>query len=127
MRTELAASVFTVLAVLVAVFQFALAVGMPWGKLTWGGRFAGRLPVYMRGVAVVSIALLAAFAAIVAVRAGMLWPSFQPLSRILVWCVVGYCGLGVIANAITPSRAERLLWLPVAVAMLVCSITVATS
>ena len=127
MRTELASSVFTVFAVLVAAFQFALAVGMPWGKLTWGGRFAGRLPSHMRGVAVVSIALLVAFAVIVAVRAGMLWPSFQSVSRMLVWCVVGYCGLGVIANAITPSRAERLLWLPVAVAMLVCSIIVATS
>jgi hypothetical protein len=125
MHGELAAHVFTVLAVFGAVFQAALAAGMPWGQLTWGGKFAGRLPGYMRGVAIVSMALLIAFAVIVAVRAGILWPSWHPQSRTLIWVVVAYCGLGVIANAVTPSRSERLLWLPLVSAMLVCSIIVA--
>jgi hypothetical protein len=127
MRTELAAHVFTALAVLGAGFQVCLAVGMPWGQLSGGGRFVGRLPGYMRGVAVISMALLLALAVIVSVRAGVLWPSWQPLSRVLIWGVVAYCGLGVVANALTPSRWERTLWLPVVSAMLACSIVVATS
>jgi hypothetical protein len=127
MQGELAAHVFTVLAVLGAVFQAALAVGMPWGQLTWGGKFVGQLPGYMRGMAVVSMALLIAFAVIVAVRAGVLWPSWQPRSRALIWGVVAYCGLGVVANALTASRWERLLWLPVVSAMLACSVIVAVS
>jgi hypothetical protein len=127
MEPEFAAHVFTALAVLGAVFQAALAVGMPWGRLTWGGKFTGQLPGYMRVVAVVSMALLLAFAVVVAVCAGVLWPSWQPRSRALIWGVVAYCGLGVVANALTPSRWERLLWLPVVSAMLACSVVVALS
>lgn len=123
--TVFAAHVFAVLAVLVAAFQVALAAGAPWGRLTWGGKFAGQLPGYMRGVAVVSMALVMLFAGIVLVRAGVIWPSWQPLSRAVIWGVVMYCALGVIVNAATPSRSERMLWLPVVSAMLVCSLVVA--
>jgi hypothetical protein len=127
MTATVAAHAFAALAVLAAAFHVALAAGAPWGRLTWGGRFPGRLPGSMRGVAVLSAALLVAFALAVAVRAGVLWPSWQPTSRKLVWGVVAYCALGVLANAFTPSRWERIVWLPVVAAMLVCSTIVALS
>ena len=125
MRSPTAALVFVSLALFVAAFQIALALGAPWGPLTWGGRFPGRLPAAMRGVAVGSALLLSAFAAIVAVRAGMMFPAWQPISRVLIWVVVGYCALGVIANAATPSRWERRIWLPVVLVMLASSLLVA--
>lgn len=127
MTPETAALLFAGLAAVVASFQAALALGAPWGKLTWGGKHPGRLPASMRAAAVFSMGLLLVFALIVAVRAGVLWPGWQGASNYLVWGVVGYCGLGVVANAITPSRWERILWLPVVVAMLACSLIVATS
>ena len=125
MRSPTAALVFVSLALFVAAFQIALALGAPWGPLTWGGRCPGRLPAAMRGVAVGSALLLSAFAAIVAVRAGMMFPAWQPISRVLIWVVVGYCALGVIANAATPSRWERRIWLPVVLVMLASSLLVA--
>jgi len=126
MTPKAAAFLFGALAAVVAAFHAALALGAPWGKLTWGGKYPGRLPASMRAAAVFSMALLLGFALIVAVRAGVAWPEWHGASKYLVWGVVGYCGLGVIANAITPSRWERILWLPVVVAMLACSLMVAT-
>lgn len=127
MFTDVAALLFCALAVLAAGFQMALALGMPWGTLTWGGRFPGRLPGSMRGVAVISAALLLTFALVVAVRARMVLPEWEPLSQIVIWVVVGYSALGVVANAVTPSPKERLLWLPVVLMMLACSVAVAAS
>lgn len=106
-------------------FQLALAAGAPWGHLTWAGRFPGRLPNTMRGVALASAILLGLMALIVAARAGIAAPQWSSASATLIWMVVGYCALGVVANAVTPSRSERRLWLPVAGVMLVSSLVVA--
>lgn len=127
MISTVAAQIFTALVFLVVIFQAALAVGMPWGKLTWGGRFPGQLPGYMRGVAIISTVLLIAFALVVVIRAGALLPEGQPVSRKLVWVVVAYCVFGVLANTFTPSRWERIVWLPVVLTMLICSLIVAMS
>jgi len=93
--------------------------------LTMGGRVTGVLPRRLRAVAFVSLLLLLAFAVIVAARAQWFLPALQEPSRWLVWVVVGYCALGVLANALTPSRRERRLWLPVVALMLVSSLLVA--
>ncbi len=122
---SVAALLFAALAAVVAGFQVALAAGMPWGELTWGGRFPGRLPGYMRGVAALSTVLMLGFALVVAVRAGVLLPGWEPVSRALVWGVVAYCVLGVLANALTPSRWERIIWLPVVSVLLLCSLVIA--
>jgi len=120
-----AALVFFVLTAVTVGFQLALAAGAPWGKLTWGGRFPGILPAPMRAAAAFSALLLTGFSLIVAVRAGLLTFAWAPLSRTLIWAVVAYCALGVLANAATPSKWERRIWLPVVVAMLGTSLLVA--
>jgi hypothetical protein len=122
-----AAVIFSVLTLIVLGFQLALALGMPWGSLTWGGKFPGVLPASMRGAAVVSALVLAGLIGIVWVRAGALLPEWQPLSRVAIWGVVAYCALGVLANAATPSRWERRLWLPIVCAMLASGTVVALS
>jgi hypothetical protein len=126
MMIKFVAHLFTFLIVVVFAFQIALAVGVPWGHLTWGGRFPGQLPVPMRGAALLSAVLLVAFAVVVETRAGVLLSNWRRFSRLLVWVVVAYCALGVVANAITPSYWERIIWLPVVVVLLVCSSIVAT-
>lgn len=127
MTTQLAAHIFSALTAIVIAFQIALAAGLPWGHLTWGGKFPGRLPAQMRGVAIFSAVLLALFALMIETRAGVLLSQWQPIARVLTWLVVAYCALGVIANAATSSRWERMIWLPVVFVMLVCSLIVALS
>jgi len=120
-----AAHVFTLCAAGVIAFQVALVGGAPWGELTQGGGVSGALAAPARVVAAVSALLLLAMAFVVRARAGLLTaPRACRLAR-FVWLVVAYCALGVVANAATPSAAERRLWLPVVLVMLICSLRVA--
>lgn len=127
LSTTTAAYVFAVLVGAAILFQLALAAGMPWGNLAWGGKFPNELPVYMRVASVASALLLLGFGMIVSARAGIALTYLQPISRVLVWVVVGYCALGVIANALTPSAWERIIWLPTTALLLACSFVVAAA
>lgn len=127
MVAGLAAVVFLVLTAAAVLFQLALAAGAPWGRLTWGGKFPGTLPARMRGVAVFSALLLVAFGIIVAAHAGLVTAGWVPRPLALIWVIVVYCALGVLANAATTSKWERRIWLPVVGAMLVSSLLVAVA
>ncbi len=123
----LAAYLFVVLAAFLALFQLALAAGAPWGHLTQGGSHLGRLPPANRAMAAVSFVLAAAFAAVVLGRAGALAPGWQEVLRPWAWVVVALSALSLLANVASRSRAERRLWVPVALVMLLTSVVVATS
>ena len=119
--------IFGVLTAIVAAFQLALAFGAPWGEMTMGGKFPGRLPLRMRVAALVQILLLAFISLIVATRAGLLLDNYSDFSTSAIWFVVVFCTLSAILNIITPSKKERMLWGPVTIVLLICSIIVATS
>jgi hypothetical protein len=125
--TELCAWTFVIATTMTILFQMALACGAPWGEWTLGGRHHGVLPGRWRLVPVVSIVLLAAFAAVVAARAHLAFPEWHGRSMSLIWVVVAYSALGCVANAATRSPRERRLWLPVVCVMLVTSAVVAGS
>jgi len=114
------ANLFTLLTGGTILFQLALVAGAPWGALTQGGRIAGTLPLPARALALTSAALLGWFIYVIRARVGT--PPRFPRTT---WVVVAYCALGVVANAATPSAAERALWLPVGVLMLSTSLHVA--
>ena len=122
-----AALLFTLASAGVGAFQIALALGAPWGEFTLGGRWKGRLPTLVRFVPLLSLLLLIGFSAVILARSGFEVPLVQQHSQSLAWLVVGYCALGSIANAVTPSKRERKLWLPVVLCMLALSLVVATS
>lgn len=123
----LAVNAFLAVAAIVAVFQLALLMGAPWGEWTLGGRWRGALPLRVRVLPAVSLLLLVAFSVIVLARADIAFPEIQAHARTLIWVVVGYSSLGVVANAVTPSRKERFLWLPVVICMLALSGFIACS
>ena len=119
-----AAWVYAWLTAVICSFHLAMAAGAPWGHLTMGGQWAGVLPNAMRVVAGFNAVLLAGLAAIVLARAGILrfWvPGWA------AWFVVGFLVLSVGVHIITPSAAERNLWLPIILVMLVCAVVVARS
>lgn len=125
--TTLAAVAFALLAAGVVVFQMALVLGAPWGELTLGGRWRGRLPLHLRVLPLVSVLVLSAFLAVVLARAGLAFPGMQQQATLYIWIVVGYCALGIVANIATPSRKERLVWLPVVSSMAAAGTLVALS
>lgn len=121
----MAARLFAALIMFTALFQVALAAGMPLGLLAWGGSYPGTLPSNLRIASGISVVVLAALGLVVLIRAGLVMSQWQRRSRLLIWFVVAYCVLGVVANAITPSMWERTLWLPVTILLSITSITVA--
>jgi hypothetical protein len=123
----LAAKTFLGLTTLVIAFQLALVAGAPWGRLTMGGVYSGQLPPAMRLVALVQALLLVFFAAVVAVRARLVHSPWFKVSRYLVWLVIAYAIIGSVLNGLTPSVWERIIWLPVVVALGTCAIIVARS
>ncbi|HPG60965.1 MAG TPA: hypothetical protein PK586_03090 [Casimicrobium sp.] len=58
---QIAALLFVAASCVVGVFQIALALGAPWGELTLGGRWRGSLPLAVRLIPLLSVALLALF------------------------------------------------------------------
>jgi hypothetical protein len=123
--TALIAYGFAILIAIVILFQMALLAGAPWGHLTMGGKYPGALPKNIRRVTLVSMLLLIGFALIVLTRAGVFMPEWQPATRVLIWFVVAYCGFGVFLHIITPSRWERIIWLPQIVLLFISSLWLA--
>lgn len=122
-----AAYLFSVLIAVVVLFQLALALGAPWGEMAMGGKFPGRLPLRMRIAALVQIAVLVFIALIVLTRAGVILDEFSSLSKLAIWAVVVFSLIGTILNTITPSKKERMLWVPVTTVLLICATYVAVS
>lgn len=123
----MAAHIFAVLTGITILFQLALAAGAPWGALAMGGRYPGRFTARLRIAAIVQALVLVLLASIVYSRAGILLPSWYGFSQTAIWLVVGINALSSFMNLITPSKWERILWAPVALSLLVCSLIVALS
>ena len=127
MNSTIAARLYVVLITCIILFQIALAAGMPWGELAWGGSHPGTLRRQLRIASGASVAVLLPLALVVLVRAGLLLQPWKNRTRQLIWVVDGYGALGVVTNAITPSTWERIVWLPVTILLLVASLIVARS
>lgn len=127
MPNSIIAHLFTFLMAITIVFQLALLIGMPWGELSLGGKYPGVLPKNKRWIPLFSTITLIAFAIIIEIRAGYILPEWENFADVMVWFVVAYCALGVIVNTITPSKWERIIWLPVVFAAFICSLLVTLS
>jgi hypothetical protein len=125
MRPQFAASVFAGLTGLVVAFQLALALGAPWGQVAMGGAFQGVFPPAMRLLALLQAVVLTGVAVVVLCRGGVVLPRWRGACRWLAWMVVGLTAVAAFLNLITPSATERLIWAPVACALLVTSVRVA--
>lgn len=122
-----AAYTFSAITLLAVAFHCALALGMPWAEFSWGGKYSGRLPPPMRVASLASALVLVLLALVVMIRAGLLLPRWHSLSQRLIWGVVAYCGLAVVAHIFTPSKWERILWLPMVVVLFVTALLVASA
>lgn len=124
MAGRVAARAAAALLCAVVLFQWALALGAPWGEYTQGGGTVGTLPVSGRVMAVVSSMVLLVMAAGLLARAGEGPLKSAPCRVITVvaWFATIYSGIAVVLNLITPSTKERLVWAPIAIVILVCAV-----
>lgn len=123
---RIAAWLFAALAACVAAFQLALTLGAPWGEYAMGGAVSGPLPPALRAAALVQALLWVVFTCVVLSRAGIALPRWARASRWMAWGVVAVMAISTVLNVLTPSAGERMIWAPVALTLLVCSVLVAT-
>ena len=114
------AYLFVSLAGITILFQLALISGAPLGHLTQGRTQKGPLPTAARAFALLSIIMLLLMSGAILSAAG-LWPFWADWTG---WLTVAILGLGVLLNGITPSQAEKRLWLPVSTLMFFAAIGV---
>ena len=121
-----AAFVFAGVIAGLCAFQIALGAGAPLGRFAWGGAHE-RLPAPLRVGSLVSLLVYGACAAIVLDRAGLIDVVADDASRIGAWVVAGFLSLGVVMNALSRSKPERLTMTPVALVLAACAYVVAMS
>jgi len=124
METTLPAIIYTTSIAIVVLFQGCLAVGLPWGAASMGGRYPGKYPPKMRIIAIVNMIVLCILAIIVLVKSGFLLPQLLSFSRYAIWFVIVFSLISIVLNTITKSKIERI-WIPVALIQFATSIIVA--
>ena len=124
-NARVAASIAAVGLVLLAAFQVALALGVPWGRAAWGGAH-DRLPGRLRVASGLAAVLWVLAALVVLGRAGLsLSPVPASVARWAIWVLVGLLGAGSVLNLASSSRWERYLWSPFALVLAVLCLLVA--
>lgn len=109
---------------MLALFQLVLALGAPLGRFAWGGQHRV-LPVRLRVGSAVSIAVYALISLIALDREGTTDVFPDAISAVGIWVVLGYFVLGIGMNAISPSKPERNVMVPVAAMLAALSLAVA--
>jgi len=116
---------FTIIIIIIVLFQMGLALGMPWGEYAMGGYFPGRFPWKLRLLAIVQGILLVIFAFIVMDKADLFRFKYVSIPAIAIWIVVAFSILTSILNFIAQSKKEKKIWLPASLLLLVTSLIVA--
>jgi hypothetical protein len=95
------------------VFQVSLIAGAPLGRFAWGGAHTV-LPKKLRIASVLSVLLYALFATVILSKSGI-WPLY-PVGSVdsLMWVLTGYFMIGIVMNAISRSKSERMVMTPAA-------------
>lgn len=120
---------FTALLILTAltIFQFLLAIGTPLGKFAWGGSYK-ILPKKLRIASTLSIIIYAIIAVFIVSRADLLnLVRDEFILRISMWVLFVYFLSGVVLNAISRSKYERITMTPICVLLCGCLLILATN
>jgi hypothetical protein len=107
------------------IFQLLLAIGLPLGKLAWGGEFE-TLPRRLRIGSLASAGVFLAAAILVLERAGIIRGFGRPkVARIGTWCLVVLFSLSASLNVLQGGIWEKRVVVPVALFLAVLSLVVA--
>ncbi len=123
----IAALILFIVQLLVSVFQWTLVLGSPFGEYTLGGQNKGKLPKKLRVVSFFSMLVNLAIAGHYYAQTGALQTLLNTeLNEIANWALVGFFAIGLSMNAISRSKKERNLWVPVLIVSFICAILVAS-
>ncbi len=116
---------YSCLMIFAMIFQFILALGVPWGDFAMGGKFSGKLPPIMRIISILQILVLLFAVIAVLATVGFIFQEYQYIAKRAIWFVVVFHFVSLALNIITPSKKERMLWSPICVLLFACSVIIA--
>jgi hypothetical protein len=123
---RIAAIMAAVAFLVIAAFQFSLALGAPLGRAAWGGAYGGQLPMGLRIASGVAVGVWVLAALIVLGRAGIrVVPLPYGVLRWGTWVLVVLLFVGALMNIASSSGWERFGWGPVALILGVLCLLVA--
>ena len=130
MGVETAAVAAAVLFAVMALFQVALALGVPWGAFAFGGRAVrddGTLPTAYRVASAVAAVVLVAFAVVILTRAGVVGTSGDStLVIVLSWVIVGFMAINTPMNLMGKHWVEKYVFGGITLVLVVlCAIVAA--
>lgn len=109
------------------IFQLLLIAGLPLGKFAWGGQHI-ILPKNLRIASISSLILYGIFAAFILTKGSVLQiVNNDAVVSIGMWVFTGYFFLGVLMNAFSRSKSERLLMVPTAFVLAILFLLVTIS
>jgi len=117
----------TVLFAIVIVLQILLAAGILPITMAWGGRQSVLTPG-VRLASLGAVVILASFAYVIRRRAGLLGESPpSTLIKVLSWVVTAYMVLNTVLNLTSPSLAEKLVFGPITILLVISCLLVSLS
>jgi hypothetical protein len=131
MGVEAAAIAAAVLFGIMALFQVALALGVPWGAFAFGGRAVrddGTLPPAYRGASAVTAVVLVVFAVVILTRGGVIGNSGDStLVTVMSWVIVAFMAINTPMNLMGKHWIEKYVFAGITLVLVVLCAIVAAS
>ena len=131
MGVETAAIAAAVLFGVVALFQVALALGVPWGAFAFGGRAVrddGTLPAAYRGASAVTAVVLVLFAVVILTRGGVIGSSGDSTwVTVMSWVIVAFMAINTPMNLMGKHWIEKYVFGGITLVLVVLCAVVAAA
>ncbi|TKJ27547.1 MAG: hypothetical protein CEE42_02485 [Promethearchaeota archaeon Loki_b31] len=116
----IAAIIAVVLFAGMSVFQLLLVLGLPFGRLAYGGKYE-KLPSKMKIISLIGIVIFIFTSLSVLERAEIII-IFNNLMfvMVVVWIIAVYLTFITIMNAISKSKWEKLIMTPISLTLAIC-------
>lgn len=125
MTILIAAVIAVVIFAVISVIQLLLALGLPLGKLAYGGKYE-RLPTNMRIMSIVAIGIFVLASISVLERAGIITIFNNSLIvLVIVWIIAVYLAFNTLLNVMSKSKREKLIMTPLSLASAICCFIIA--
>ena len=116
----IAAIIAVVLFTGMSVFQLLLALGLPYGRLAYDGKYE-KLPSKMKIFSLIGIVIFVFASLSVLERAEIIIIFNNPMFvTVFVWIIAVYLAFNTLINVISKSKWEKLIMTPISLTLAIC-------